>query len=201
MVKEVILVANLAEDVPKTMSDYVGIDRGALILATQGIHMEFAIGDFDSISESEYQVVKAFAKEIIQLNPIKDASDSQLAIEECTRRGYTKGILYGALGGRLDHQYVNQHLCLLEQFDCTCVDHRNRMFSLRVGTHVIQKNQYVYCSFFAIDEVVVTLEGFKYPLHNYRLERKNLIGLSNEIVADEATVQVIQGQLLCIQTR
>lgn len=201
MLKEVVLVANRIDDVPQSTHDYVGIDRGALTLAKQGIYMEFAIGDFDSIDDAEKRLVTAFAKEIISLNPMKDASDSQLAVEECIRRGYTKGVMYGALGGRLDHHYVNQQLCLLDQFDCTCIDQENKIFALRVGTHKVHKNKYDYCSLFAVEASVVTLEGFKYPLNEYPINTKNLIGLSNEILDEVAIVHVHQGKLLCIQTK
>lgn len=201
MLKEVILVANLADDVLPTTGDFVGIDKGAFILAERGIHMEFAIGDFDSITETEKRLVKAFAKEIIQLNPMKDDSDSQVAIKECIQRGYTKGYLYGALGGRLDHQYVNQQLCMHDEFDCTLVNRNNRIFTLKVGEHIIHHDNFDYCSFFAVEDAIVTLKGFKYPLQNYSMKQKNLIGLSNEIIDDCGSVEVHQGKLLCIQSK
>lgn len=201
MLKRVLLVANLAEEIPVLDMDYVGIDRGALRLAEQGIHMKFAIGDFDSISDAERKLVAAFAEEVIQLNPMKDASDSQIAIEECIDRGYESGIFYGALGKRLDHQYVNQKLCMLDTFDCTCIDSFNKMYSLNKGSHTIDKLDYTYCSFFAVDDAVITLEGFKYPLNEYFISTKNLIGLSNEILDKDAVIHVLQGKVLCIQSK
>ncbi|MFV0552205.1 MAG: thiamine diphosphokinase [Anaerorhabdus sp.] len=201
MLKNVVLVANLAEDIPVLDMDYVGIDRGALRLAEQGIHMKFAIGDFDSISDAERKLVAAFAEEVIQLNSMKDSSDSQIAIEECIERGYTNGVFYGALGRRLDHQYVNQKLCMLDEFDCTCIDTFNKMYSLNKGSHTIDKLDYTYCSFFAIEDAVVTLEGFKYPLNEYFISTKNLIGLSNEILDKHAVIHVLQGKVLCIQSK
>lgn len=201
MLKNVVLVANLAEDIPVLDMDYVGIDRGALRLAEQGIHMKFAIGDFDSISDAERKLVAAFAEEVIQLNSMKDSSDSQIAIEECIERGYTNGVFYGALGRRLDHQYVNQKLCMLDEFDCTCIDTFNKMYSLNKGSHIIDKLDYTYCSFFAIEDAIVTLEGFKYPLNEYFISTKNLIGLSNEILDKHAVIHVLQGKVLCIQSK
>lgn len=201
MLDEVILVANLAEEIPILEKDYVGIDRGALRLAEKGIHMKIAIGDFDSITDAERMLVAAFAEEVIQLNPVKDASDSQFAVEECIERGYKKGVFYGALGKRLDHQYVNQKLCALDNFNCTCIDSMNKMYSLSKGEHTIHKQDYKYLSIFALEDTVVTLTGFKYPLNEYFMNVDNLIGLSNEILEEQGVIEIIQGKVLCIQSK
>ena len=81
---------------------WIGIDRGTLILLESGITPQFAVGDFDSISDSE----RNFIQQQIEINPYnseKDDTDLALGIDQAVKRGYRNIDVYGATGGRLDH--------------------------------------------------------------------------------------------------
>lgn len=81
---------------------WIGIDRGTLILLECGITPQFAVGDFDSISDAE----KNFIQQQIEINPYeseKDDTDLALGIEQAVKSGYQNIDIYGATGGRLDH--------------------------------------------------------------------------------------------------
>lgn len=45
----------------------IGVDRGALTLVEHGICPDIAIGDFDSVTESEFAKIKDSALELVQL--------------------------------------------------------------------------------------------------------------------------------------
>ena len=87
---------------------YIGVDRGALYLLEQGKSLDAAIGDFDSLSQEEYEKVKAQAKFLKQSPAEKDDTDTQLgllyAIEHFPDVQYR---LAGLTGGRLDHFLAN----------------------------------------------------------------------------------------------
>ena len=101
------IALKLIEDVVKEDCDYIGADKGALTLAKLHIPMKLAIGDFDSIEKKDLACIKQYADEIIQLNPIKDDSDSLCALNEAIKRGYDEIDMLGAFGGRMDHSYYN----------------------------------------------------------------------------------------------
>lgn len=83
---------------------FVGVDRGAFYLLKQGLPLDLAVGDFDSVSDEELLRIKAGAKEVIQAQPEKDDTDLELAVLACFER-YPDAYLtiFGAFGGRLDH--------------------------------------------------------------------------------------------------
>ena len=60
-------------------------------------------------------------------------------------------------------------------------------------------------SFLPLTEKVqgITLEGFKYPLKDYEFNIKTTLslGVSNEIIEDEATVSLKSGRLIMIESR
>ena len=46
---------------------------------------------------------------------------------------------------------------------------------------------------------MITLEGFLYPLDHYFMDRGDTIGISNEIVDQEAVVTLDQGRILVVR--
>lgn len=84
------------------------------------------------------------------------------------------------------------------------VDSKN-MISLVDKEKKIRRDQQFgrYVSFLPLTDVAeeVTLEGFKYPLNEYTMEKGKSIGVSNEIVDSEAKVKIKSGLLLMIQSR
>jgi thiamine pyrophosphokinase len=101
-----LLVASLVKQLPKLDADFiVGIDRGALVCAQKGLLMDVAIGDFDSVTSAELEVIKKHCKEIVILDAVKDVTDAQAALAYVD--GYDEVILCGGLGGRIDHQLIN----------------------------------------------------------------------------------------------
>ena len=58
--------------------DLIGTDRGCLYLALNGYKDFVAIGDFDSVNDDEYKIIKDNSRELIKLNPVKDDTDLEL---------------------------------------------------------------------------------------------------------------------------
>lgn len=177
---------------------YVGVDRGALILAQAQIKMDCAIGDFDSISKDEMEIIQAYASRVIKLHPIKNESDLEAALKIYYNQA-EHIIIYGALGGRLDHQYVNVQL--MKQYpQVELVDDYNHCMII-TQSQTIQADHFKYFSIFALEESVVSITQAKYELSNVVLMENDLYTLSNEFITKEAHIELTKGRLLLIKSK
>jgi thiamine diphosphokinase len=200
METSVAIILKRCESIP-TAENYIGVDKGTLTLARNGKRMLLAIGDFDSVEESDLAYIKEYSDTLLQLNPIKDDTDSEAAVMYAIEKGYQKIHLYGGLGGRLDHAMIN--LRLVSRFPETVYlhDQNNFIYSLAEGVHSIDKRDYTYISFFTEDKATISLEGFKYPLDKQQLTNKDTYTTSNEILEDRGIVTVHAGKVTVIQSK
>ena len=200
METSVAIILKRCESIP-TAENYIGVDKGALTLARNGKRMLLAIGDFDSVEESDLAYIKEYSDTLLQLNPIKDDTDSEAAVMYAIEKGYQKIHLYGGLGGRLDHAMIN--LRLVSRFPETVYlhDQNNFIYSLAEGVHSIDKRDYTYISFFTEDKATISLEGFKYPLDKQQLTNKDTYTTSNEILEEMGIVTVHTGKVTVIQSK
>ena len=60
---------------PKDQELYVGVDGGCLKLLAQGLPLDMAVGDFDSISETDLSKIRTQAKQVVQSVPEKNDTD------------------------------------------------------------------------------------------------------------------------------
>lgn len=181
------------------ISDYViAADGGYLTLLKTGITPDLTVGDFDSASKPQY------SSEIIGLNPIKDCTDTEFACEQAVARGYKNILILGALGGRVDHSFAN--FALLARFkqkgiNIVVKDEKHLIYCLYNEIKTVKKeNEYV--SIFAFgNECNITLNGFFYNVENFKLTPFDSIGVSNEVVNDEASIKVNFGLCLVIEAK
>lgn len=182
------------------LEDYflVGVDKGAYELASNNINMDLAIGDFDSISSEELAHVKAFASIIKTLNPIKDNTDTYEAYIEV--KDYSSIIILGAIQGkRIEHFLAN--LNLLKSNKNIILKDENSIIYKKDSYFKITKSEYKYYSFFAIEETVISLDGFKYPLSEYSLSPYDSLTISNELIEDEGSVNIDGGSVVIIESK
>ena len=93
---------------------------------------------------------------------------------------------------------------LPENVSMCLVDENNRIQMIDGNTTLRKAGQ--YGRFVSLipwsDEVVgVTLKGFKYPLSDYTMDKFSSLGISNEIVDEEAEISLTSGCLLLIEAR
>ena len=175
----------------------VGADLGAYNAIRNGITPDVAIGDFDSVTEEEFEIIKTHSKKMIVLNPIKDKTDTLEALELV--KDYDEIIILGGISGkRIEHFYAN--LLLLYQYknlkimdDNSLIEVKSRSFSPNIN--------YKFVSIFSLDDNTnIDLIGFKYNLTNYDLKIDNPLGVSNEIIEDPF-VKINRGKILIIYTK
>lgn len=191
-----LLVASMTKQLPDIEVDYVvGIDRGALICVQKGLNMDVAIGDFDSVSKEELELIRLHSKEIVMLDVIKDETDSQAAMAYVD--SFDEVILCGGLGGRIDHQLIN--IGLVKNDSRLSLWDENHLIYSVVGDKIIKKAGYRYLSLFACVPSIVDLSGVKYSLANRSINEDDLYLVSNEITEEEAFLHV-SGKVLIVQS-
>ncbi len=197
MEPKVVLVAKMAEHVDLD-GPFIGVDRGAYVLAAEGRHMVAAVGDFDSVDVAELGTIKEYCAEFILLPREKDETDSESAINYALNT-YEHIILYGATNGRCDHFLAN--IMLLDRYKgrVELLDEHNRIRYLTPGTYHVAKNHYSYLSFITLDNCELTLEGVKYPIDSRPIKRGDIYTVSNEIVDEEACVIVHNGSVIMLE--
>lgn len=170
-----------------------------MIAKELGLTPDILIGDYDSCEQPKDQSV-------IKLPMEKDMTDSEAAIDLAVSKGVRHITVVGGLGGRFDHTMGN--VGMLAKY-CGKLDHmafidgQNYIFMMQPGTIRIPKNKYRYLGIISYGPSAsgVTLRGVKYPLTEYFLTNDTTLGVSNEIVAENATVTFSTGKLLIVLSR
>jgi len=184
----------------------VGVDRGALKLIEKNVSLNVAIGDFDSVSEGEYQLIRKRAKLTLALPVDKDVTDCEAAVAYVVEKGYHQIYLYGTTGGRFDHQFATMGLLLKyakQGVQIYVEDAQNKISVLTSGMHHIEVDATKeYISFFALEHMVknLTVRGVKYPLNGYDLAVDDSLCVSNEPLQRELGISFDSGCLVVVQS-
>ncbi|MFY9198288.1 MAG: thiamine diphosphokinase [Acutalibacteraceae bacterium] len=175
----------------------IAADGGYKYLKQLNIDCDILLGDFDSIDEIPNH------SNIIQHPEQKDDTDMVLAVQTGLKKGYKCFVIYGGLGGRLDHTIANiqtiaylskqgaQGFLIGEGMVITAITNSDFNFD---GT----KRGVI--SIFANGDKAsgVYLNGLKYKLENATITSDYPIGVSNEFVGEESQVIVNNGTLIIV---
>ena len=198
-------LAFLREEKPELL---IGADRGICFLKEKGIHPTHIVGDFDSASGDALEYFKQFPEIPIRtFNPVKDFTDTAIAMELAMEEGADRIYILGGTGTRLDHVVANIKLlshALERKKECILMDAHNRIRLIDQPLTIEKKKQYgKYVSLFAFGGQVkgLTLRGFFYPLTEYDMEAENPLGVSNEITAENGEISFSSGKLLVMESK
>ena len=169
---------------------------------------DLIIGDFDSVNQEALHYFEAQEGiSWLRLIPEKDDTDTEAAVRTIIRAGYTQIHILGGTGCRLDHVLGNIQLLgigLEADVDILLVDAHNRIRMIKEDISIFRNEQYGhYVSLlpFTPEVTGITLHGMKYPLTDYTMRCYMAIGISNEIVEEEARIQIRDGVLLVLETK
>lgn len=189
-------------------SDFVVCADGAAhYLADMGICPDAWIGDYDSCTMTNDEFAR-FSKqsEIIRLNPIKDATDTEEACDYVINRGFESVVMLGSIGTRADHSLAN--IYLLKKFADANIDaelvNENNVIRLAKPVNVIQKTaDFTYVSLIPISGGLrdVCISGMKYTLNHADVPQFSSLGVSNEITENEGRITVGHGDALIILSK
>lgn len=176
----------------------IAADGGYKHCLSVNVKPHLVVSDFDSYSEEIQDV------EVIRCIPEKDDTDMLLAIHEGIKRGCDTFVIYGALGGRLEHTFANiqclKYLCeqgyvaKMISKDC-CVQVVNNEIEFD------EKNKGYISVFSLSDSSVVSIENLKYTLNYGKLTNSYPLGIDNEFIGKKSKIVVHAGYVLVITNK
>ena len=155
----------------------IAADRGLEACMKLQIEPDYVIGDFDSLDEQVKDAFLADRRNVTKLNPIKDDTDSEAALHLAFEK--TKG-------------------------DIFLLDEHNRIRLIQKECQIKKEEQYgKYVSVVSFCGVArgVSESGVFYPLDHVDLQPFTSLGISNEIVDEEAVITVEDGTLIVIESK
>lgn len=197
----IVCALNCKLDFSPDESDLViGADRGYLTLDENGIKPDIVIGDFDSYTG------EIRCESVIKFPVKKDFTDSALAIEHAIKEGYKRIMVYGAIGGALDHTIANLALIAnytSKGYEIAFFHNDNVVFALHnsVLTFSSEANGRISVFSFMDKAFGVNEKGLLYELENATLENLVPLGISNEFIGKSSAISVDEGTLIVYTSR
>ena len=175
----------------------IAADGGVQYCLNLGIKPHLVVADFDSFKAHIEGV------EILKSIPEKDDTDMMLSIQEGLKRGFKEFVIYGALGGRLEHSLGN----------IQCLHYLNKhhahgiLISKDCKVEVLSKGFYEmgdegYLSIFSMNEKsILSLKNLKYELDHYELTNYTTLGVDNEFIGKKAIIEIHEGCLIVVRNK
>ncbi len=190
-------------------ADYViGVDSGLDFLYKNKLSPTHIVGDFDSVEPEVIAYYKTKTDiQIREFNPVKDATDTEIALRLALELVAEKIWILGGTGTRLDHVLSNIQIlkiALDAGVEAYLLDECNRISVWE--KEICLKNQECfgkYFSLFPLGEAVpdVTIEGAKYPVSNQNMSPYESRFVSNEVEGEEVKITFPEGVLVLMETR
>lgn len=183
----------------------IAVDNGLKILNQVGERPNHIVGDFDTVNKEILELyVNDTSIAIHKFNPIKDNTDTDIAIRLAVELMSDEIIIVGAIGSRIDHVLGNIQVlkyALDNNVKCKIIDENNEIELINKMTILNKKDiDKKYISLIPLTEKVenINLKGFKYELENGVLTIGSSLGISNEIIEEQAIIQFDNGILIMI---
>ena len=178
----------------------IAVDKGLSYLLDADIKPDIILGDFDSLG------YVPTGDNVIEHVPEKDDTDTMLAVKLGIEKGYKEFVIYGALGGRMDHSianllvvnYLSDNKC-----KCTVVDEAVTIRNVFDGKIVLEgKDSGVFSVFTLKNEAKgVSISGAKYEVSDCVFTNSIPLGVSNEFVGKDVVIEVEDGQLIVMENK
>lgn len=175
----------------------IAADAGLNYCNKKGIKPDIIVGDFDTLKYVPN------GENVIELNPIKDETDTFEAIQQGIIRGYKCFYILCGMGGKPEHTYANiQLLAYLAQNGCCgFLTDKNRILTvIKNRTVCFDENYSGFVSVFSLTDKSegVTIKNLKYNLDGAVLTNTFPLGVSNEFTGKKSSIAVKNGMLLLV---
>lgn len=183
---------------PESGDLVIAADGGYTYLNGLGIDPDVLMGDFDSLEQ-----VPEEHRNLFRHSPIKDDTDMALAAAYGQENGYTRFFLYGGLGGRLDHTLANiQLLTGLSKsgMEAYLIGEGIILTVLTSGRISFNEKAEGMISVFALGDRAEQIweRGLKYSLSDAVMTNDKTLGVSNEFLGQNCSIEVGRGSLLIL---
>jgi thiamine pyrophosphokinase len=171
-------------------------DGGYATARSLAIEPQIVVGDLDSLRD-----VKITEGTAVFKHPtVKDFSDFELALNEALKLEPEIIFVYGALGGRKDHEIINVNLLAHADIPLAFIEQDVEIYNVIKELEIIGKKGKI-CSLVTFQDGchISIMEGFEYLLKDEVLPPSSR-GLSNIITQDRAYINIKKGRLIVIVT-
>lgn len=186
----------------------IAADHGLSFLYEHQILPDYIVGDFDSTPEEIVSYYRNQTKiPIRKFNPVKDASDTEIALRLCLELRRKHILILGATGSRADHLWANVQtlkIALDAGVDARIVDSYNRIRLLNQEIVLSKEEAYgPYFSVFPLTGMVAdfNISGAKYPLRHHLLTPHDSLCVSNEFLEEQVEISFPLGEVILMETR
>lgn len=186
----------------------IAVDKGLEYLYNHKIEPQYIVGDFDSIDP---KVIDYYRKEtnipIREYNPVKDATDTEIALRLGITLRSKEMILLGATGGRIDHLWANVQTLSVAcdaGVNACILDEKNKIWVTNKSCVLKKSEAYgPYLSVFSLEGEIYdfSLEGTKWPLNHHDLMPCDSLTVSNQFVDDEVKISFVNGRIVIMETK
>ncbi len=186
-------------------SEYIiAADGGVKLLLKYNVTPDLIVGDFDSAPKGEWLSVFTDVP-VVTFPKEKDYTDTELAILEALKHPCETICILGGTGTRLDHTLANMMLLQRIEASGKCgliLDDHNQISVLKAGQYNILKGEWSFFSLVSLTDIlVVSLEGFKFPLDHAKIAQASTVTISNEFLGSTGTVNIHEGCAFLILSR
>ena len=169
--------------------------------------LALAVGDFDSVTAEERQLIQKRAQHFVKAQPEKDDTDLELALLTIFEKNPQAQVtIFGALGGRIDHMLANVFLPsnpklapYMRQIEIE--DGQNLIAYCPEGTSQLEpRSDYEYLAFMPVRDSQLTILGAKYELTEENFFFKKVYA-SNEYIDREVSVTCPDGYVVVLHSK
>lgn len=156
------------------------------------------LGDFDSI------VAVPKGVELKKFPVDKDYTDGHLAVLEMKERGVDEIEIYGAYGGRPDHEFANYALlALASSLGMSAVIKGAYDIHFVTDKILLDTDVNVTVSLVPYSDTahIISSKGLKFDASSLTLNKIHLIGMSNTTISDKIYVELSEGSILLFVQR
>ncbi len=155
-------------------------------------------GEQNSASEGEPEIHAPQKPAVFRFPADKDFSDFELSLQKALELGPEQVFVYGALGGRKDHELINVLVLAHAPTPVVFCEHDVEIYNVTDDLHLEGRAGSV-CSLLTFSEscAIDEMRGFQYLLSHEKLFPSSR-GLSNRIVDNHAYIKKRSGTLVVV---
>lgn len=175
----------------------IAADGGYTYLKEEGVDPDVLLGDFDSLKRVPEH------RHLERHSPIKDDTDMALAAAYGIGQGCRRFLIYGGLGGRLDHTIGNLQLLMglsRAGMEAYLIGGGNILTAVTNGQADFEDTAKGIISVFCLSEPAkgVWERGLKYSLEDAVMTCDKTLGVSNEFTGQAGSISVADGTLILL---
>ena len=186
-----------------TKYDFViGVDQGAGYLLAHNEKLDLAIGDFDSMTENEKQLLEQQKTPVITYPTIKDETDGELAMIYVQQHFAQYECDY--IINKHDYAFIWTLLHLMIKYHVNIISEESYSkcyYPQKKSYLLTPKPTFRYISFIALNPTIISVTNMKYPVSNFKSSDLCLRALRNEFLTTEADLTVQKNPVIAIWSK